>query len=366
VAGVFQHPASGRGPALGGPCAGRGQPPRARGMPAHGRRLRRQGNPVRPPGRVGRHCREQVQVPGQAAAGPRRRLHDHRQAPPVCLRLHRRLRRHRPDHRPAAHHAGQLRLQRRPLRPGGRPRGLPRRQRLFPQRRGHHLLPLQDEHPEPHRVSRLWRAAGRDRHRDPAGRHRAAPRARRAGCAPAQFVWDHGSKRDALPDAGRGQHPAAAAGAARTDLVLSRAAPADRGVERAKPSAQARPGDHTGEVRHQLHGHAVQPGRRAGACLHRRQRDGEPRRHRNGPGPAHQGGADRGRRARRALRARAGHGQRHRARAQRQRDGRLQRHRPQRPRRPVRRAQCARQPGRIRGRAGRLRRRRDPILPAGR
>jgi xanthine dehydrogenase large subunit len=35
------------------------------------------------------------QVPGQAAPGPRRRLHDHRQAPPVCLRLHRRLRRHR-------------------------------------------------------------------------------------------------------------------------------------------------------------------------------------------------------------------------------------------------------------------------------
>ena len=75
---------------------------RARGVPAHGRRLRRQGNPVRPPGGVGGRCGEQAQVPGQAAAGPRRRLHDHRQAPPVCLRLHRGLRRHRPDHRPAS------------------------------------------------------------------------------------------------------------------------------------------------------------------------------------------------------------------------------------------------------------------------
>ena len=39
------------------------------------------------------------------------------------------------------------------------------------------------------------------------------------------------------------------------------------------------------QIRHQLHGHAVQPGRRAGACVHRRQRAGEPRRHRDGPGP---------------------------------------------------------------------------------
>ena len=47
---------------------------------------------------------------------------------------------------------------------------------------------------------------------------------------------------------------------------------ADRRLERAEPGAQARPGAHAGEVRHQLHRHAVQPGRRAGACVHRRQR----------------------------------------------------------------------------------------------
>ena len=45
---------------------------------------------------------------------------------------------------------------------------------------------------------------------------------------------------------------------------------------------------------------ALQPGRRAGARLHRRLDPGEPRRHRDGPGPEHQGGAGGGARARRA------------------------------------------------------------------
>ena len=40
---------------------------------------------------------------------------------------------------PEADHAGQLRLLRRPVGPGGGPRGLPRRQRLFPVRRGDRL-----------------------------------------------------------------------------------------------------------------------------------------------------------------------------------------------------------------------------------
>ena len=40
-----------------------------------------------------------LQLPGEAAAGPRRRLHGHRQAPPVRLRLRGRLRRRRPPAR---------------------------------------------------------------------------------------------------------------------------------------------------------------------------------------------------------------------------------------------------------------------------
>ena len=49
-----------------------------------------------------------------------------------------------------------------------------------------------------------------------------------------------------------------------------------------------------GEVRHLVHHRLLQPGRRAGADLQGRQRAGEPRRHRDGPGPAHQDAADRG------------------------------------------------------------------------
>jgi xanthine dehydrogenase large subunit len=90
---------------------------------------------------------------GQDAAGPRRRLHDHRQAPPVCLRytvgfdpdgLVRGLR---------LDDAGQLRLLGRPVGPGGRPGDLPCRQRLFLERRGHHLVPLQDATPRATRLS---------------------------------------------------------------------------------------------------------------------------------------------------------------------------------------------------------------------
>ena len=51
-----------------------------------------------------------------------------------------------------------------------------------------------------------------------------------------------------------------------------------------------------GEVRHLLHRHALQPGRRAGACLHRRLGASEPRRHRDGAGPLPQGRAGGGRR----------------------------------------------------------------------
>jgi hypothetical protein len=128
------------------------------------------------------------------------------------------------------------------------------------------------------------------------------------------------------------------------------------GLERCNPVIKKRPGHHAGQVRHQLHRHAVQPGRRLGACLHRRQRAGQPRRHRDGPGPEHQGGADRGRRVGRAFRARAVHRQRHQQGSQRHRHGRVGRHRPEWPRGPVCRAPCARQPGRLRLRAGRLRR----------
>jgi xanthine dehydrogenase large subunit len=60
------------------------------------------------------------------------------------------------------------------------------------------------------------------------------------------------------------------------------------------------------EIWHQLHRHAVQPSGCAGACLQRWQCAGEPRRHRDGPRPAHQSGAYRGAHAGHLYRARVG------------------------------------------------------------
>jgi xanthine dehydrogenase large subunit len=142
---------------------------------------------------------------------------------------------------------------------------------------------------------------------------------------------------------------------------IPRAARSDCAVEPDQPRHQARHRHHAGQVRHQLHRHAVQPGGCAGACVHRRQRAGEPRRHRDGPGPEHQGGADRGRRAGRAVRARALHGGRHQQGAQRIGHGGQQRHRPERPRRAVCGAHRARQPGSVCERAGQLRRGRGEL-----
>ena len=50
-----------------------------------------------------------------------------------------------------------------------------------------------------------------------------------------------------------------------------------------------------GQVRHLLHRHLAQPGRRAGARLSRRLDPSQPRRHRDGAGAPHQGGAGAGR-----------------------------------------------------------------------
>ncbi len=100
----------------------------------------------------------------------------------------------------------------------------------------------------------------------------------------------------------RGQHPAGAdrrARAAPSDYW--RAPRGDRGVQREQPGPQARPGADAGQVRHLLHRHASEPGRRARPRLHRRQRPSEPRRHRDGPGPHDQGRAGGGRRSSRSI-----------------------------------------------------------------
>ena len=65
----------------------------------------------------------------------------------------------------------------------------------------------------------------------------------------------------------------------------------DPGLQRQQPLHQARAGADAGQVRHLLHRHPLQPGRRAGACLHRRLGPSEPWRHRDGAGPLRQGRA---------------------------------------------------------------------------
>ncbi len=135
--------------------------------------------------------------------------------------------------------------------------------------------------------------------------HRSARRAQ------AQSLWRR-PRRDALRHAGRGQHPARADRALRGDVRLSRAAARDRGVQRGQRDAQARPCADAGEVRHLVHHHASQSGRRAGARLSGRLDPPEPRRHRDGAGALHQGRAGGGGGVRRRSRAREDHRDHHR------------------------------------------------------
>ena len=90
---------------------------------------------------------------------------------------------------------------------------------------------------------------------------------------------------------GRGQHPRTAHRAAGRVEPVRRAPRADRRLQRRQPGAEEGPGFHAGEVRHLVQRAASQPGRRAGARLRRRLDPRQPRRHRDGPGPQHQGGA---------------------------------------------------------------------------
>ena len=81
-----------------------------------------------------------------------------------------------------------------------------------------------------------------------------------------------------------------------TSSRLCAAPPHDPRLQRQQPLHQARHRADAGEVRHLVHRDPLQPGRRAGACLHGRLRASEPRRHRDGAGALRQGGAGRRRR----------------------------------------------------------------------
>ncbi len=164
-----------------------------------------------------------------------------------------------------------------------------------------HGYSAQDQHAEQHRVPRLRRAAGRDRDRGHPRRDRA--RARQGSAATCGAPTSTApTERNVTP---YGQtiddnviHAWSTSWSKSSDYRARREA--DRRVQRREPGAQARARADAGEVRHLVQPGAPQPGRRAGARLHRRLDPGQPRRHRDGPGPEHQGGAGGGARARRA------------------------------------------------------------------
>jgi hypothetical protein len=159
-------PAPERDAAPGGACAAPAVERGACRMPAHGRRLRRQGIAVGPVRLRGRHRGAASSAPCEAAAGPRRRLHDHRPAPLLLVRVRSGLRRRRPHARRRDHDGLARRPLGRPVGPGDDPRAVPLRQRLLAARRVHARLLGQDQHAEQHRLPRLRRPAGRHCHRE--------------------------------------------------------------------------------------------------------------------------------------------------------------------------------------------------------
>ena len=137
-----------------------------------------------------------------------------------------------------------------------------------------------------------------------------------------------------------------------TDERRRRPAPGrDRRVQRRPRAHQAGAGDHAGEVRDLVQPHRVQPGGRARARLQGRHGADQPRRHRDGPGPAHEDAAGGGDRARRAAVAGAAGADAHRQGAQHVGHRGELRRRPQR-RRGEERLRADPGPPRRRGRRG--------------
>ncbi len=289
-----QHPAPDRDAGDRGARARRAQPRGHRAVPADGRRLRRQGDAA-PRVRRDRRARCPAHRPaGAGAAQPDPGHHHDRQAArfprPVAGRVRRRgaaagARRHADLRR---------RLEPRPLRAGAGPGAVPRRQRLLdPARPGErprrpHPPDLADRVPRVRGTAgdaggrghpRTLRAAARDRPDRPAPpqllRRRPGHAVRPARAAPRAGRHRLG----AGPRLGRGGTPTAGG----------------RGVQRGPRPHQARARGDAGEVRDLVQLHGVQPGRRAGARLQGRVGADQPRRHRDGPGAAHQdapGGGD--------------------------------------------------------------------------
>ena len=193
---------------------------------ADGRRLRRQGIAVGAL-RVRRApWRRNGCAAGQDPARPRRRLHGHRQAPLLPLRVRSRLRRRWPDPRREGRDGGARRLLGGPLGAGVHARGLSLRQHVLPARRGHPGAGRQDQHAVEYRVSRLRRTAGRDRDRIHHRQHRARAWPRSARCPQGELLRHDRAQRHAVRHERRGQRDPRARRRARSVSGLSASAAA--------------------------------------------------------------------------------------------------------------------------------------------
>ena len=177
---------------------------------------------------------------GEDPARPGRRLHVHREAALLPLRVRSRLRRRRRDPRGEGGDGGARRLLRGPLRSGVHARGVPLRQRVLSAGRRHPGARRQDQHAVEYRVSRLRRAAGRDRDRIHHRQHRARARARSARRPEGELLRHDRAQRHALRHDGRRQRDPRARRRARGVVRLPAAPQRDPGVQRVEPGAEER------------------------------------------------------------------------------------------------------------------------------
>ena len=312
---------------------------------AHGRRVRRQGDPgraLRLPGRAGGGADP---APGEGVAQPRSGHGADGKAPPVPHALRGRLLRGRAPAGAGGRHVRRRRVGERSLPLHPRPWALPPGQRLLPLRRALHGARGPDAPALQHGLPRLRWAAGHAGHRGDPQPRRGPPGTGSGGDPAPELLRRRGAQHHALRSAARAQPAADGRGAAPDADRGRRAAGAGGGLQPGFAVGEARAGVHAGEVRHLLHRQLPEPGRRAGADLHGRQRAAEPRRHRDGAGPAHQdaGGLRPG--AGCSAGAGAGDDDRHGQGAQHLGDGRLERLGPERHGGARRLREAARAPG---------------------
>ena len=152
----------------------------------------------------------------------------------------------------------------------------------------------QDQHAVEHRVSRLRRSAGRVRDRIHHGQRRALGRhAIRSTCAARNL---YGKTENNQTPYGQTvednvMHELIAELEETSEYRARRAAM--RRIQREQRNPEEGPRADAGQVRHRVQRDALQPGGRARSHLHRRLDARESRRHRDGPGPEHEGRAGR-------------------------------------------------------------------------